>query len=126
MSPCFIFVVVSLTQGQKTPVEAVALPTQTVFISISSIKLSFSWGLFSTFVRPFVRSTIINAMKGKFSAAAIGLILTVAAYAQDAREIVSKAENLAKGEKNSYSEMSMQIVRPKYTRTIEFKAWGET
>jgi outer membrane lipoprotein-sorting protein len=39
---------------------------------------------------------------------------------------VSKAENLAKGEKNSYSEMSMQIVRPKYTRTIEFKAWGET
>jgi outer membrane lipoprotein-sorting protein len=51
---------------------------------------------------------------------------TSVASAQDARETVRKAENLLKGEKTSYSEMSMQIVRPKYTRTIEFKAWAET
>jgi outer membrane lipoprotein-sorting protein len=48
------------------------------------------------------------------------------ADAQDAKEIVRKAENLLKGEKTSHSEMSMQIVRPKYTRTIEFKTWAET
>jgi outer membrane lipoprotein-sorting protein len=46
--------------------------------------------------------------------------------AQNATEIVQRAENMLKGEKNSYSEMSMQIVRPKYTRTIEFKSWSET
>jgi outer membrane lipoprotein-sorting protein len=39
---------------------------------------------------------------------------------------VTKAENLLKGEKTSYSEMSMRIVRPKYTRTLEFKSWAET
>ncbi|MDR2773623.1 MAG: outer membrane lipoprotein-sorting protein [Tannerella sp.] len=53
-------------------------------------------------------------------------LLPVVAVAQDAKEIVRKAENLLKGEKTSYSEMSMQIVRPKYTRTIEFKSWAET
>jgi len=45
--------------------------------------------------------------------------------AQDATEIVRKAENLLKGDKTSYSEMTMQIVRPKYTRTIEFKSWSD-
>ncbi|KAA6301686.1 MAG: hypothetical protein EZS26_002151 [Candidatus Ordinivivax streblomastigis] len=48
------------------------------------------------------------------------------AAAQDAKEIVRKAEDLLKGEKTSYSEMSMQIVRPKYTRTLDFKSWSET
>jgi outer membrane lipoprotein-sorting protein len=65
-------------------------------------------------------------MKQKLLTAALGVIIAaVTCYAQDAKEIVSRAENLVKGEKNSYSEMSMQIVRPQYTRTIEFKAWGE-
>ena len=57
---------------------------------------------------------------------AAGLFLSLPAFAQDAKEIVTKAENLLKGEKTSYSEMQMQIVRPKYTRTIEFKSWAET
>jgi outer membrane lipoprotein-sorting protein len=64
---------------------------------------------------------------GKIIAAGLVCIFSwSAAGAQDAREIVRKAENLLKGEKTSYSEMSMQIVRPKYTRTIEFKTWAET
>ncbi|MCL2597640.1 MAG: outer membrane lipoprotein-sorting protein [Paludibacter sp.] len=46
--------------------------------------------------------------------------------AQDATEIVRAAENLIKGENTSYSEMSMQIVRPKYSRTVEFKSWADT
>jgi len=56
----------------------------------------------------------------------LGMFLSVSAMAQDAKEIVTRAENLLKGEKTSYSEMSMQIVRPKYTRTLEFKSWSET
>jgi outer membrane lipoprotein-sorting protein len=56
----------------------------------------------------------------------IGMFLPLSIFAQDAKEIVVKAENLLKGEKTSYSEMSMQIVRPKYTRTLEFKSWAET
>jgi outer membrane lipoprotein-sorting protein len=56
----------------------------------------------------------------------IGLFLPLSTFAQDAKEIVTKAENLLKGEKTSYSEMSMQIVRPRYTRTLEFKSWAET
>jgi outer membrane lipoprotein-sorting protein len=55
-----------------------------------------------------------------------GIFLHLAAFAQDAKEIVTKAENLLKGEKTSYSEMTMQIVRPKYTRTLDFKSWSET
>ncbi|MDR0749535.1 MAG: outer membrane lipoprotein-sorting protein [Tannerellaceae bacterium] len=56
----------------------------------------------------------------------IGIFLPLSVFAQEAKEIVTKAENLLKGEKTSYSEMSMQIVRPKYTRTLEFKSWAET
>ena len=55
-----------------------------------------------------------------------GLCLSLSAFGQNAKEIVTKAENLLRGEKNSYSEMQMQIVRPKYTRTLEFKSWAET
>jgi outer membrane lipoprotein-sorting protein len=56
----------------------------------------------------------------------ISLFLSLSAFGQTAKEIVTKAENLLRGEKTSYSEMSMQIVRPKYTRTLEFKSWSET
>jgi outer membrane lipoprotein-sorting protein len=55
-----------------------------------------------------------------------GLFCSLSVFGQDAKEIVAKAENLLRGEKNSYSEMTMQIVRPKYTRTLEFKSWSET
>jgi len=45
--------------------------------------------------------------------------------AQDAKEIVRKSDTKYNGEKSSYSEMSMTIVRPKYKRTIEMKSWTE-
>jgi outer membrane lipoprotein-sorting protein len=62
----------------------------------------------------------------KKSALIIGMFFPLSTFAQDAKEIVTKAENLLRGEKTSYSEMQMQIVRPKYTRTLEFKSWAET
>ena len=45
--------------------------------------------------------------------------------AQDATEIVRKADTKFKGEKSSYSEMTMTIVRPKYKRSLDFKSWSE-
>ncbi len=51
--------------------------------------------------------------------------LISSAHGQDAKEIVRKAEEKFNGEKSNYSEMSMTIVRPKYQRNIEFKAWSE-
>ena len=56
----------------------------------------------------------------------LSLFFPLALFGQDAKEIIRKAESLLKGEKNSYSEMTMAIVRPKYTRSLEFKSWSET
>jgi outer membrane lipoprotein-sorting protein len=47
-------------------------------------------------------------------------------YGQDAKEIVRKADTKFNGEKSSYSEMSMTIVRPKYKRSLDFKSWTES
>jgi outer membrane lipoprotein-sorting protein len=43
--------------------------------------------------------------------------------AQDAKEIVRKADDKFNGEKSSISEMEMTIVRPSWQRTVEFKNW---
>jgi len=44
-------------------------------------------------------------------------------FAQNATEIVKKADAKMKGEKTSKSEMTMKIVRPTWDRTIAFKNW---
>jgi outer membrane lipoprotein-sorting protein len=51
---------------------------------------------------------------------------SVSVSAQDAKEIVRRAEEKFNGEKSNYSEMSMMIVRPKYQRNLEFKSWSES
>ena len=43
--------------------------------------------------------------------------------AQDPVEILRKMEDLTRGDK-SYSEVSMQIVRPRYTREIGMRSWA--
>jgi outer membrane lipoprotein-sorting protein len=45
------------------------------------------------------------------------------AQALTAKEIVQKADAKMKGEKSSYSTMTMTIVRPTWQRTIGFKNW---
>lgn len=52
------------------------------------------------------------------------LLLPALAVSQDAKEIVKKADEKFNGEKSSYSEMVMTIVRPKYKRNLEFKSWS--
>ena len=46
-------------------------------------------------------------------------------HAQDATEIIRKADEKFQGEKTSQSEMTMKIVRPSYERTIQFKNWSK-
>ena len=54
------------------------------------------------------------------------LLLPVVAGAQgmSAEEIVRRADEKFRGEQSSYSVMAMQLVRPEWTRTIEFKSWS--
>lgn len=49
--------------------------------------------------------------------------LTAGLMAQDAKEIIKKMDDKLQGKSNK-SVMQMAIVRPKYTRTIEFKNWS--
>lgn len=44
---------------------------------------------------------------------------------QNASEIVRKADKMMRGEKSSYSEMTMRIVRPKWERSLSFKSWSK-
>lgn len=50
-------------------------------------------------------------------------IITAGIMAQDAKEIIKKMDDKFQGNSNK-SVMEMAIVRPKYTRTIEFKNWS--
>jgi outer membrane lipoprotein-sorting protein len=43
--------------------------------------------------------------------------------AQDATEIVRKADNRLNGEKSSISTMTMTIIRPTWERTVSFRNW---
>ncbi|MFO7853566.1 MAG: outer membrane lipoprotein-sorting protein [Bacteroidota bacterium] len=53
------------------------------------------------------------------------LILCTSSFmtAQDAREIVKRANEKINGEESSYSIMKMTIIRPEWERTLEFKNW---
>ncbi|NPV37424.1 MAG: outer membrane lipoprotein-sorting protein [Bacteroidales bacterium] len=53
------------------------------------------------------------------------LIVTEHLIGQNASEIVRKADEMMRGEKSSYSEMTMRIVRPKWERSISFKSWSK-
>lgn len=55
----------------------------------------------------------------------LGLLIAPALKAQDATEIVRKADDKMRGEKSSIMEMTMKIVRPTYERTLSFKSWSK-
>ncbi len=59
----------------------------------------------------------------KLFALTTGLFVLLALSAQDAKEIVRKADEKFQGEKTSESVMTMKIVRPTWERTISLKSW---
>ena len=65
-----------------------------------------------------------NLMKLKKSIAilCLMLLLSLASYGQDPRAIMQRMEDNMRGDA-SYTEMSMETVRPRYTREISMKGW---
>ena len=55
---------------------------------------------------------------------AAGALLGLGTYAQDAREIIQKADDLMQG-KSSYAEIAMLIHRPKWERSLKMKSWSK-
>ena len=60
----------------------------------------------------------------RFTFALACSFLAIQVNAQNATEIIKKADDKMRGEKSGYSEMSMKIVRPSWDRTITFKSWN--
>ena len=54
-----------------------------------------------------------------------GFLIAESLIAQDAKEIVKRADDKMRGENSGISEMSMKIIRPTWERAIEFKSWGK-
>lgn len=54
-----------------------------------------------------------------------GFLLTESLQAQDATEIVKRADDKMRGEESGISVMSMRIIRPTWERTLEFKSWDK-
>ena len=52
-----------------------------------------------------------------------GLFILFPSAAQDAREIIRKADEKMQGEETSQSTMTMTIIRPTWQREITFKSW---
>ena len=59
-----------------------------------------------------------------FSLITFGLCFVLSAQTPSALDIVTKADAKMRGN-TSYMEMTMQIVRPKYTREISMKSWSK-
>ncbi len=52
------------------------------------------------------------------------ILFSFSLFAQNATEIIKKADEKAKGE-SSFATMSMKIVRPSWERTVTFKSWAK-
>ena len=54
----------------------------------------------------------------------LAVTITLQAQNPSAKDIVQKAYDLMRGQ-SSYSEITMSIIRPKWQRTLSFKAWAK-
>lgn len=61
----------------------------------------------------------------QFTIITISLLISVVipVHAQDAKEIIKKADEKMQGEETSQSTMTMTIVRPTWQREVTFKSW---
>ncbi|MEL6844708.1 MAG: outer membrane lipoprotein-sorting protein [Bacteroidota bacterium] len=53
------------------------------------------------------------------------LLFAGSAFGQDAAAIIKKAEEVRRGIESSQAEMTMTIVRPKWTRSMSMKSWSK-
>ena len=61
-------------------------------------------------------------LKNKFFIALFFLLSYVVSFAQTAEEIIKKADEKYRG-KTSYSEMTIDIIRPKWSKQMKMKGW---
>lgn len=64
-------------------------------------------------------------MKQVFLAFVLFIAATCSLQAQDATEIIRKAEEKMRGKTSAYMEMTIEIVRPKWTRSMSLKSWSK-
>ena len=67
----------------------------------------------------------MDIKKLKLALVFLGIALNCHSQTISATDIVKRADDKMRGEKSSYSIMSMKIVRPTWERTISFKSWGK-
>lgn len=67
-------------------------------------------------------NTLINNRKQVIFLSAIMLLIS-SAYAQDSREIIRQMEDNMRGDA-SYTEMTMKVERPRYTREVSLRSWA--
>ncbi len=67
-----------------------------------------------------MRMTVIS----KFFKTLLLLLFFTISYAQTAEEIIKKADEKYRG-KTSYSEMTIHIIRPKWSKQMKIKAWSK-
>src|SRR5581483_8682765 len=73
-------------------------------------------------LKNFIR---VNDMKYKSMVLLFLMVaISFATQAQDAKEIVTKAENNIRGH-TSQLEMTIQIIRPTWTRSMSLKSWSK-
>lgn len=53
------------------------------------------------------------------------LAIPITMNGQNASELVKRADEKQRGEKSSYSEMTMKIIRSSWNRTLSFKSWNK-
>lgn len=53
------------------------------------------------------------------------IFLTTFTWAQDAKEIIRRAEEKMRGKESAYMEMSIEVIRPRWTRSMSLKSWSK-
>lgn len=70
---------------------------------------------------------INSSMKGKIFITGILIVLLLGVkclvQAQDPKDLLQKMEEVTRGDA-TYSEVTMQVIRPRYTREISLKSWA--
>lgn len=62
----------------------------------------------------------------KFTITTILLLsLTFPSMSQDAIDIIRNAEEKMRGKESAYTEMTIETIRPKWTRSMSLKSWGK-
>lgn len=65
-----------------------------------------------------------NILENKVFIALLFLFFYVVSFAQTAEEIIKKADEKYRG-KTSYSEMTIDIIRPKWSKQMKMKGWSK-